>query len=278
MFSVLTMILLVYPSQILALYFGSGAATNHHIHRRGIALLCYQMEQTLGHSCMDYMGYGCFCGPGGYGTAVDESDRCCEQHDRCYGEVKCKHSWYDYFVHYQVECTQSGCQCTDTEEISPCAYTSCECDRVFVECLRLNQPINPRYKKYDKIQCNASEMSHTDSDDSSEISFVSSQTSVTSTQTKVTFSRTNATPSKTNVAFSERNVAFSKTIVPSLETKVTSTQTNVTSTQKNVTSTQTNVTSTQKNVTSSETPVMSSQTPVRSLKNTLMSTPPDVNF
>ncbi|XP_013093193.2 basic phospholipase A2 caudoxin-like [Biomphalaria glabrata] len=132
----------------------SGLHGAHSIHKRGIALLCYQMEQTLNSSCLAYLGYGCFCGPGGHGTPVDDVDRCCQTHDACYGQDKCKKSWYDYFVHYSVKCPEGSCQCTDSPVTSPCAHTACECDRVFAECLRATKHlVNQTHKSYDKKKC-----------------------------------------------------------------------------------------------------------------------------
>ncbi|XP_053276887.1 phospholipase A2, minor isoenzyme [Pleuronectes platessa] len=36
---------------------------------------------------LDHTKYGCDCGQGGSGTAVDEPDRCCQVYDHCYTDA-----------------------------------------------------------------------------------------------------------------------------------------------------------------------------------------------
>eukprot|EP00117_Sycon_ciliatum_P012560 scpid59491/ scgid13584/ Phospholipase A2 PC17; Phosphatidylcholine 2-acylhydrolase len=79
-----------------------------------------------------YGSYGCWCGVGGKGKTVDAIDKCCKNHDKCYGRVsscgpkvipylwKCKKSkpsctrkakyWYEYFG-YNTSCMKKVCDC-----------------------------------------------------------------------------------------------------------------------------------------------------------------------
>ncbi|CAK7321176.1 Putative inactive group IIC secretory phospholipase A2 [Vulpes lagopus] len=47
------------------------------------------VKHVTGRSAFfSYYGYGCYCGLGGKGTPMDDTDRCCLAHDCCYGKLK----------------------------------------------------------------------------------------------------------------------------------------------------------------------------------------------
>jgi len=91
-----------------------------------------------------YYDYGCFCGIGGGGFPLDETDACCYVHDGCYGDDIAGRS--SYFSSYKFHCHNS----TDLVEVlkkSHCDVTRnddyemklCECDRAAAECFLKNR-------------------------------------------------------------------------------------------------------------------------------------------
>ncbi|KAL7078012.1 hypothetical protein ACQ4LE_002462 [Meloidogyne hapla] len=93
----------------------------------------------------EYNGYGCFCGVGKSGEALDEIDKCCQKHDTCRtnSKSKCSESMtqFDIFSdsmllsNYQWECvkdTKIGCLNSENDE---CRQKLCNCDKELIECL-----------------------------------------------------------------------------------------------------------------------------------------------
>ncbi|XP_028416920.1 phospholipase A2-like [Dendronephthya gigantea] len=102
-----------------------------------------------GRSPFDYNGYGCHCGKGGHGKALDDVDRCCETHDRCYKELKDRRicsGWGIYIVHYK---TSSPLECAKTN--TGCGKGLCECDRDAVLCFK-EKKYNRKYKELQQTQ------------------------------------------------------------------------------------------------------------------------------
>ncbi|XP_068708644.1 basic phospholipase A2 homolog 1-like [Montipora foliosa] len=81
-----------------------------------------------------YVDYGCYCGYGGGGEPVDETDICCKTHDECYEAVNkadlCFFESAIYWKSYKRDNTCTGC--ADPE--GTCERAICECDGAAVSC------------------------------------------------------------------------------------------------------------------------------------------------
>ncbi|XP_068743022.1 phospholipase A2 A2-actitoxin-Cgg2a-like [Montipora capricornis] len=103
-----------------------------------------------------YVGYGCYCGFGGKGVPKDETDRCCQLHDQCYGSVissgACPFDTAVYLMPY------SRRNCYHCEASSyylfygKCRETLCKCDSQAVQCFKRSK-FNPAYILYPQDKC-----------------------------------------------------------------------------------------------------------------------------
>ncbi|XP_056382561.1 otoconin-90-like isoform X2 [Hyla sarda] len=96
--------------------------------------------------------YGCYCGTGGTGGAVDNVDRCCLLHDCCY-----RYSRIDLQCHskikwqfYQFSCGPAQTQCHSS---TLCGRMACECDKLFAECLTKAKPKKKHFFYNRKDMC-----------------------------------------------------------------------------------------------------------------------------
>uniref|UniRef100_A0A3B3QQT5 Phospholipase A2 n=1 Tax=Paramormyrops kingsleyae TaxID=1676925 RepID=A0A3B3QQT5_9TELE len=84
---------------------------------------------------LDYGDYGCYCGKGGAGTAVDDLDRCCQTHDHCYHQAKNLEACWPvlenpYTLPYSYSCDKANktitckgkCLCRHINLTASCEY------------------------------------------------------------------------------------------------------------------------------------------------------------
>lgn len=111
---------------------------------------------------LDYNGYGCWCGPGGKGEPVDEIDRCCLIHDRCYDDIIAKNTCDTKVVEalYVITYIRDGCTgCAKKSSWwffgnSSCQKALCECDGAAARCYKkYDAQFQNQYKNYDKSSC-----------------------------------------------------------------------------------------------------------------------------
>jgi len=107
----------------------------HSKQKRNVKQLGEVMKCATGCNPVAYKGYGCYCGLGGSGTAVDGIDQCCAEHDNCYSLSSCL-LWQNYFATYHWYCRRGVPFCYDKGGGSACSSQKCECDRRFARCLR----------------------------------------------------------------------------------------------------------------------------------------------
>lgn len=122
------------------------------VSKRSILAICDMIHTYTNRSCTDFNQYGCFCGIGSHGSKpLDAIDRCCYDHDLCYGSFHC-HWFYYPFVPYDYSCNSDYCMCTSNPKM--CGSIICECDIQLSECFAHNIHLyNQRLKNIDENKC-----------------------------------------------------------------------------------------------------------------------------
>ncbi|XP_071836218.1 basic phospholipase A2 vipoxin B chain-like [Apostichopus japonicus] len=118
------------------------------------------IDCTCDRYSLEYLGYGCWCGPGGKRRPLDATDRCCQVHDYCWDALKhsvCGGS-NPYFETYDV--VKRGCGRRRPTIIcglasnNACKEALCVCDRTAARCLQSNEnTFNNRYRYYSNFRC-----------------------------------------------------------------------------------------------------------------------------
>ncbi|KAK9751304.1 Phospholipase A2 [Popillia japonica] len=101
--------------------------------KRNVVNLYYMISCGTNCDGFVYNGYGCYCGWLGSGQPVDDIDRCCQEHDRCYDYSRCS-SVFLYALPYFWKCYNNEPYCEYAGH-NNCFRTICECDKEFVKCL-----------------------------------------------------------------------------------------------------------------------------------------------
>ncbi|XP_006774525.2 PREDICTED: putative inactive group IIC secretory phospholipase A2 isoform X1 [Myotis davidii] len=107
----------------------------------------WQFQRMVKHitgrsAFFSYYGYGCYCGLGGKGTPVDDTDRCCLAHDCCYEKLKqlgCQPLLSSYQFH--IVNSTVVCECAPGPGAGClCGLRACECDKQSAYCFKENLP------------------------------------------------------------------------------------------------------------------------------------------
>ncbi|XP_015250596.1 PREDICTED: phospholipase A2 [Cyprinodon variegatus] len=121
------------PLLLLTACLVSAGAVPKAVWHFGEMIICTQP----GINPLDYNEYGCYCGLGGGGTPVDDVDRCCQVHDKCYENSRkipgCDGIFdLPHIISYDFTCSNKHAYCSATND--SCEAAACECDRAATEC------------------------------------------------------------------------------------------------------------------------------------------------
>nr|XP_012997085.1 group 10 secretory phospholipase A2 [Cavia porcellus] len=145
----LFLLLLLPGSRPAASQNSSDTSRRSHVYRRGILELADTVSCVGTRPPLAYAKYGCFCGLGGHGKPLDDTDRCCHQHDCCYTRAE-EFGCSPKLERYPWQCVDHQIQCGPAE--NKCHELMCECDKTIAYCLA-KAKYNLKYLFYPRFLC-----------------------------------------------------------------------------------------------------------------------------
>ncbi|KAL9984686.1 hypothetical protein ACROYT_G007010 [Oculina patagonica] len=128
-------------------------------HVRNLYQFATMIACATNRSGLDYYDYGCWCGFGGSGTPVDQTDRCCYIHDACYDNLIYKNTCSSWWMPYYSSYLYTPCHTCVPESSYPsddnnaaCRTALCECDSKAVQCFA-TASFNASNIDYDTTKC-----------------------------------------------------------------------------------------------------------------------------
>ncbi|XP_070543250.1 basic phospholipase A2 caudoxin-like [Ptychodera flava] len=147
-----------------------GAPSTQNVAQFGSMISCATGKGYL-EATLAYNGYGCYCGLGGEGTPLDDTDQCCFYHDNCYtvlqseSNSKCPNSFNVYVTMYHYQTSSCGNEqasivCTPSEDYPlgftepECAEAICKCDRAAAMCFAATMgSYDNSYRNWPRSNC-----------------------------------------------------------------------------------------------------------------------------
>ncbi|GAB6023528.1 hypothetical protein CHUAL_008302 [Chamberlinius hualienensis] len=117
---------------------------SRHISPRALTGLAKMIKVKTGREALEYNWYGNYCGFGGAGQPVDDTDNCCKMHDDCYDTLLQQSGCVPYFIGYKVN--YDGFNITCVENGDYCSSGACTCDSEAANCFS-RVSFNPSNKR-----------------------------------------------------------------------------------------------------------------------------------